>query len=134
MKILIVDDEFVSRKKAQKILSTYGECDIAFNGEEALEAFRMAHEEGHPYNLVTMDIQMPDMDGIEALKEIRAWEESRDIQLGNGVKVVMLTASMASDSILSSFKEGCESYVVKPFDKVKLAETLSQFGFSEMGN
>ena len=117
MKILIADDEFVSRKKAHKILSRYGMCDISINGTEALEAFHLAHEEGEPYELVTMDILMPDMDGIEALKRIREWEESQNIYLGNGVKVVMLTASKASDSVLSSFNEGCEAYIVKPFNK-----------------
>jgi len=74
---------------------------------------------------------MPDMDGIEALKRIREWEESRNIQLGKGVKVVMLTASKASDSVLSSFKEGCEAYIVKPFDKEDLAKALSELGLVE---
>lgn len=128
MRILIVDDEFVSRKKAQKILSQYGECDVAVDGTEAVEAFRLAHEEGNPYDFITMDILMPDMDGIEALKRIRKWEESRNIQLGKGVKVVMLTASKTSDSVLSSFNEGCEAYVVKPFDKEGLTKAMSELG------
>ena len=126
MKILIVDDEFVSRKIAQKILSKYGQCDIAINGVEALEAFRLAHEEGRAYDLITMDILMPEMDGIETIKRIREWEESHNIQLGKGVKVVMLTASKTSDSVLSSFSEGCEAYVVKPFDKEDLARAMSK--------
>ncbi|GAF79962.1 unnamed protein product [marine sediment metagenome] len=63
MRGLIVDDEFVSRKKAQRIMSQYGECDIATNGTETLEAFRLAHDEGRPYDLITMDILIPDMDG-----------------------------------------------------------------------
>ena len=131
MKILIVDDEFVSRKKAQKILSQYGECDIAIDGTEALEAFHLAHKEAKPYDLITMDILMPDMDGIEALKRIRKWEESRNIQLGKGVKVVMLTASKTSDSVLSSFNEGCEAYVVKPFNKEHLTKAMSELGLVE---
>lgn len=81
MRILIVDDE-LSRKKAQRILSQHGQCDIAINGTEALDAFRLAHEEGKPYDLITMDILMPDIDGIEALKGIREWEESRKSQWG----------------------------------------------------
>jgi two-component system chemotaxis response regulator CheY len=133
MKILIADDEFVSRKKAQKILSQYGECDITINGSEALEAFLQAQEENEPYDLVTMDIIMPDMDGIEALKRIREWEESHNIQVGKGVKVVMLTASNASDSVLSSFNEGCEAYIVKPFNKEKLDNALGELGFVETG-
>ena len=129
IRILIVDDEFVSRKKAQKIMAQYGECDIAINGTEALEAFKLAHEEeGRPYDLITMDILMSDMDGIEALKRIREWEESKNVQLGKGVKVVMVTASKASDSVLSSFNEGCEAYLVKPFDKEDLTKAMSELG------
>ena len=131
MRILIVDDEFVSRKKAQKIMSEYGECDITINGTEALDAFHLAQEEGKPYDLVTMDILMPDMDGIEALKKIREWEESRNIQLGKGVKVMMLTASKASDSVLSSFNEGSEAYIVKPFNEENLAGALNELGLGE---
>lgn len=131
MRILIVDDEFVSRKKAQKIMAQYGKCDIATNGAEALEAFRLAHDEDKAYDLITMDILMPDMDGIEALKRIREWEKSRNIQLGKGVKVVMVTASKASDSVLSAFNEGCESYLVKPFNKETLSKALCELGFVE---
>ncbi|MBW1766587.1 MAG: response regulator [Deltaproteobacteria bacterium] len=128
IKILIVDDEFVSRKTAQKILSQYGECDSAMNGIEALEAFKLAHEEGRPYDLITMDILMPDMDGIEALTRMREWEESKNIQLGKGVKLVMVTATNTSDSVLSSFNEGCEAYLVKPFNKEDLTKAMSELG------
>ncbi len=128
MKILIVDDEIVSRIKVQTILSEIGECGAAANGNEAMEAFHLAHEEGKPYDLITMDILMPDIDGIEALKKIREWEESHNIRLGQGVKVVMLTASKTSDSVFSSFNEGCEAYVVKPFDKEALTRALGELG------
>ena len=133
IKILIVDDEFVSRKKAQKIMSQYGGCETAINGTEALEAFHLAHEEGEPYDLITMDILMPEMNGIEALKRLRAWEESHNIQIGKGVKVIMLTADKASDSVLSSFNKGCEAYIVKPFNKENLTKSLSELGFVETG-
>lgn len=128
LKILIVDDELVSRKKAQKILSQYGECDVAISGIEAIKAFRLAHEDGNPYDFITMDIIMSDMDGIEALKQIRKWEESRDIQIGQGVKVAMLTATKTSDPVFSSFKEGCEAYIVKPFIREDLANVMTKLG------
>ncbi|MCP4600937.1 MAG: response regulator [Proteobacteria bacterium] len=130
MKILIVDDEIVSRLKAQKILSGYGECSVAVNGKEAIEAFSLSHKDGEPYDLITMDIEMPDMDGIEALKIIREMEESQNILLGDGAKVVMLTGTSASQSILSSFNKGCEAYIVKPFDKEKINEKLVELGFA----
>ena len=126
-RILVVDDEFVSRRKAQKILSQYGECYTAANGTEALEAFKLAHEEGKPYNLITMDIQMPDIDGIETLERIRKWEESHNIEFVGRAKVLMLTATKAKDGLFKSFRKGCEAYIVKPFDKEKLTKALCKF-------
>lgn len=128
MNILIVDDEFVSRKKAQKILSEYGTCDIAINGAEALDAIRIAYEEGNPYDFITMDILMPDMNGLEALKRIRKWEKSRGIRIGHGVKVAMLTAQKTPDLVLASFDEGCEAYVVKPFAGNDLTKAMAKLG------
>lgn len=128
MKMLIVDDEFVSRKKAQKILNNYGLCDVAINGTEALKAFYMGHAESKPYQLITMDINMPDMDGIEALTKIRTWETEHNILLGKGVKVIMLTASKDSKSVLPSFNEGCEAYILKPFNKKDLDVVLEEQG------
>ncbi len=55
MRILIVEDDFASRKVLQKMLSPYGECDMAADGEEAVKACRMALEENSPYGLICMD-------------------------------------------------------------------------------
>ena len=79
MKTLIVEDEFTSRRLLQKILAAYGECDIAIHGKEALEAFRLARDEREPYDLICLDIMMPEMDGQETLKMIRKTEEEMGI-------------------------------------------------------
>mgnify|MGYP006284343273 FL=1 len=129
MKILIVDDEFVSRKKAEKILSGYGECDAAANGEEAIQALELAREEGRPYDLMTLDVMMPGMDGIETLKRVRERERELGLDFRKGVKVIMLTAKDGVDSVRTSFWEGCEAYVVKPFDREKIDKALKEFVF-----
>ena len=74
MKILIAEDEFVSRTKLEKILSSYGECHVTVDGSEALLAFKAALETNEPYDLICLDILMPKMDGHEALQEIRKME------------------------------------------------------------
>lgn len=126
MRILIVDDEFVSRQKAKKILSAYGDCDEAGSGSEAFLAFRLGHESGEPYDLITMDIVMPDMDGLEALKKIREYEKQRSVPPGKEVRVLMLTAKSTPKTVISSFWEGCEAYVLKPFDREALEQSLGE--------
>ena len=77
MKTLIVEDDFTSRLILQTFLSRYGECHIAVNGKEAVEAYRSALISGQVYDLVCMDIMMPQMDGREAVRQVRALEEER---------------------------------------------------------
>ena len=126
MKILIVDDEYVSREKAVAILSQFGECSTATSGKDALLAFNLAHDEGLPFDLMTLDISMPDMDGLTVLHLIRRGEQARNISLGRGLKVIMLTASQDSKTIMTSFREGCEAYLVKPFNKDNILGALKE--------
>lgn len=128
MKILTVDDEFVSRKKAQKILSSYGECDAAAGGLEALEAFIAAHNDNQPYHLIFMDILMDDMDGIAALKKIRMHEDSLKVPYPDRVKVIMLTSTGNMQSVMASYAEECNAYVVKPFNNEKIAKAIEEAG------
>lgn len=128
MKILTVDDEFVSRKKAQKILSEFGECDAAAGGTEGLDAFVAAHGENAPYDIICMDINMGDMHGIDVLKEIRAKESSLKIPYSDRVKVIMLTSSGSMQSVMDSYAEECNAYVVKPFNKEKILKAFEEAG------
>jgi two-component system chemotaxis response regulator CheY len=68
MKILVVEDDFTSRILLQRYLSSYGDCHIAINGKEAVGAFKDSLKENQPYDLICMDIIMPEMSGQEALK------------------------------------------------------------------
>jgi two-component system chemotaxis response regulator CheY len=134
LKTLIVEDEFVCRRLLQRLLSSYGECDIAVNGREALEAITLARHEQEPYDLVCLDIRMPAMDGYEALKAIRQEEAKLGIGGLKGVKVIMVTATNDSTNILQAFNTGCEAYAIKPIDRQKLLEQLKALGlFQETG-
>jgi len=128
MKTLIVEDDFTSRLLLQRILAAYGEAHIAINGLEAVHAFESALLENEPYELICMDIMMPDMDGHGALKEIRAIESARGIQVGEGVKVMMTTALNDMRSVSASYREFCDSYMVKPIDRSKLVIELRTMG------
>ncbi len=132
MRALIVEDDFTSRKLIQKILSPYMECDIAVNGQEAVDAFRMAAEENRPYDLITMDIMMPEMDGQGALKEIRTIERKMNIPGENESKIVMTTALDDPKNVVEAYyKGGATSYVPKPIDKHMFLHLLQNLGLIE---
>ena len=120
LKMLVVEDDFPSSKVLEEYLSEYGHCDTAANGASGVEAFKVALEAGAPYDLVCLDIMMPQMDGHQALKAIRQLEEDHGIFDPCGVKVIMTTAKDRSRDMIQAFDEGCASYLVKPVDNEKL--------------
>jgi two-component system chemotaxis response regulator CheY len=124
MRILIVEDDFGSRRILQRILSTYGECDVAINGVEAVEAYMAAFTEDAPYDLICLDIMMPEMDGREALIKIREYEEDNGIVGLQKTKIIMTTALDDPKSIVGSFKDQCEAYLVKPITSDDLIKKL----------
>jgi len=128
MKILIVEDDFTSRLLLQKILSAYGDCHIAVNGKEAVDAFSLALTEKNPYHLICLDVMMPEMDGMEVLKNIRAIEAEMKINSSMGVKIIMTTALGDPKNVIGAFKSLCDAYLVKPVNKSKLLDYLRSFG------
>src|ERR1035438_5882021 len=92
LRSLVVEDDFTSRLLLQTFLSRYGDCHIAVNGREAVQAFRLAQEQGQPYDLICMDIMMPEMDGREAVRQVRTMEEAQGVLSTAGAKIVMTTA------------------------------------------
>lgn len=125
MRALIVEDEFLSRKVLRSFLTTIFEVDIVVNGQEAVNAFELAHEEGRPYDLILMDIMMPEVDGIEALEHIRTLERDKGIR--TPAKVIMTTALDDPKTVIRSFHDGeASAYIVKPVDKDKLFSELER--------
>lgn len=128
MRILLAEDDYVTRKFMTNFLSKYGECDVTVDGMEALDAFTMALEDEEPYDLVCLDVMMPVMDGYQALKGIRDLERERKTPLDEAVKVIMATALNGERDIKMAFDLGCTVYSGKPIDQDKFEEALSQLG------
>ncbi len=128
MKTLIVEDDFTSRLFLQEALKAYGACHIAVNGEEAVEAVRMALEKDEPYDLICLDIMMPEMDGQEALKKIRTQEEDSGISSSTGAKILMTTALGDLQNVSAAYRGLCDGYLVKPISKASLLEELQKHG------
>jgi len=128
LKILIVEDEFLSRQLLMAIVTELGKADVAVDGEEAVNAVRMSYESGSPYDVVFLDIMLPAKDGQEALKEIRSYEQERGVPASEGVKVIMTTALSDSRSIMQAFRSQCEAYVTKPYNRKKITDELLKLG------
>lgn len=133
MKSLIVEDDFTARKLMQVYLEKLGECFIAVNGKEAVDAFSEALDGSQPYDLICLDIMMPEMDGMEALKNIRRIEEEyQKITELSAVKVIMTTARDQSKDVFGAFNVGCEAYMIKPIRKDNLFNEIAKLGLIEL--
>jgi two-component system chemotaxis response regulator CheY len=130
MKMLVVEDDFASRVLLQKLLAPYGEVHVAMNGREALEAYELAEHDGEGYGLICLDIMMPELDGQDVLRRIRAAETGRGLNAGQGAKVIMTTALEDSRNVRAAFREQCDAYLVKPIDRRKLVEHLESLGLA----
>ena len=126
LKMLIVEDDFPSCEVLKEYLSEYGDCTTTANGVEGVEAFRNALDAGAPYDLVCLDIMMPEMDGHEALRAIRQIEQEHGILESSGVRVIMTTAKDRSRDMIEAFDEGCASYIIKPVDQEKLVAEMQK--------
>ena len=132
MKSLIVEDDFTSRLLMQKILSPYGDSHVAVNGNEALSAFKNAINSEDPYQLICLDIMMPEMDGQATLKAIRAVELEKGVMIGDGVKIIITTALSDMTNKLTAIKGFCDAYLVKPIDRSKLLNLINSFGLIKL--
>jgi two-component system chemotaxis response regulator CheY len=127
LRALLVEDDFASRLLLQTFLSRYGECHIAVNGREAVEAFRAVLERGQRYDLICMDIMMPEMDGREAVRQVRALEQAIGISSTYGAKIIMTTAVNDIKDVIRCFRELCDSYLIKPIDLTQLLSQLKSY-------
>lgn len=125
MKCLIAEDHLLSRRILKELLTPQFDCDIAVNGQEAIDSFQLAHESRRPYDVIFMDIMMPVVDGMEALQCIRALEKSMGIPPHLAVKVIMTTALDDPRTVIKSFNDcQADGYIVKPLSRHKLAKEL----------
>ena len=126
MKILLAEDDFVTRKFMVNFLSKYGEGDVTVDGMEAVDAFMMALEDEEPYDLVCLDIMMPVMDGYQALVAIRKLEKEKNISEDKAVKVIMTTALNEERNVKMAFELGCTIYSGKPINQDRFEQALKK--------
>ena len=116
LSILVVEDTPVNQKVAQHLLARFGfRSDVAASGEEAITALQQ-----RDYDLVLMDIQMPEMDGLEATRRIRARWPERDL------RIVAMTANVGTEDVRRCYEAGMDAFLPKPIDVTSLARMLRE--------
>jgi HD-like signal output (HDOD) protein/FixJ family two-component response regulator len=131
MRILIVEDEMVSRTKLELIMEHFGDCKTQEHGDDALAAFHEAHRDDNPFNLIMLDINLPGMDGIQLLSAIRNAEKELNLEKSCKAKILMTTSYRDKDRVVASIQSGCDDYIGKPFDLNLIRNRLSKLGIKE---
>jgi PAS domain S-box-containing protein len=123
LSVLVAEDNEINALLMRSLLTRLGHhAVITTNGEEALESWLSAKSAGAPYDLVLMDIQMPQLDGIETTKRIRAREAS---QAGRQTPILALTANTLVEDRYACFEAGMDGFLIKPLDREKLGDALA---------
>ena len=118
-RVLLVEDNAVNQQVARKLLSVFGiEAELAVNGEEALTYIRTEH-----FDAVFMDCQMPVMDGYEATRAIREWEQKH----GGHTTIIAMTANAMAGDRERCLAAGMDDYIAKPIKRDVLAAALTKW-------
>jgi len=129
MRILVVDDDGPNRKLLTDIVSRLGECDATDGGEGALSAFQKAWEDWRPFNLIFLDVLMPDIDGRQVLLKIRELEKEKKISEQHQARIIMVTGASEEETVMDCLKNGCDEFIVKPIDIELVFEKVRRLGF-----
>lgn len=120
MRVLLIDDSTTMRKIQRRALNTLGieDIDEAPNGKEGVDKLQA---ESYSYNLVMLDMNMPEMGGLEVLKAVRSDPNS------NNIPIVMCTSVADKEQVMEAIKSGASNYVVKPFTPEDLQKKVSKY-------
>jgi PAS domain S-box-containing protein len=123
LSILVAEDNEINALLMRSLLTKSGHRTvIATHGAAALESWLAARSAGAPYDLILMDLQMPQLDGIEAAKRIRAHEAAES---GRRTPILALTANTLVEDRYACFEAGMDGFLIKPLDRDKLDEALA---------
>ena len=131
MKILVVEDDLVSRTVLMEMLSPYGNVEFAVDGEVALQSFSASYEKRQPYDLICLDIMMPKIDGQIVLERMREIEREQGVKKDVAVKILMVTSLSNRTNVLKALEAHCDGYILKPVQKEKLVQDLQRLGLAE---
>ncbi len=127
MRILIVEDNYISQEFLKEIMEEWGACNVVESGEAAVEEFASAMG-NEPYSIVFMDIMLPGIDGLKALELIREKEMLNAVRPENEVKAIITTALDDDVQAARAFIQGqAIAYINKPVRRDMVEEELRKF-------
>jgi len=133
MKILIAEDDRISRSFLQKFMANYGEVEVAVDGMDAIDLYMDAIKDKDPFDLLCLDIMMPKVDGLKVLKVIRQLETQNKQAADSRLKIIMMTALADIGYVDEAFRLGCDAYASKPVDTEKVEEAMKNLGLLPPG-
>jgi len=129
VRCLVVDDDELGRELIAQYMDGIADCEMAENGLKAVDKFRSAFEGGNPYDLIILDLVMPEMDGHTAAKEIRTIEKEWGVSITDGVNIIVLSSlNTPSDVIQAYVSARSAAHLVKPVQPDKLLVILGKLG------
>ena len=123
---MIVDDDPISRGVLANILKDIGDCEKISNGSEAILAFESKVSTKDRYDIITLDISMPDISGLTVLYKMRKVETQYNVPEEERAKIIMVTADGNRDHIKTAISEKCTYYIVKPFSRDEIMEKFKK--------
>jgi len=126
LRILIIDDDYVSRAKLKALFASYGDCDGVQNGKIAIAMVESAYREDLPYGLITIDINMPVIDGHYVLHEIKHSEDLYAI-----AKIAKIVIVSKLEAVPPHYRE-YDAFCQKPVSPEKIDEVMKELGFEKM--
>lgn len=126
MNILIAEDDPMICVLLEKTINKLGKLKIVQSGGAALDAFESAWTAGLPYDAMLLDINMPDINGVDVLKNIRHLEEKKGVSEKMPLHIIMMTGRADKTTVVSCLESGCNDYIVKPFDRTSIIGKLEK--------
>ena len=128
--ILIAEDDLKIRAQLIKALHPHAACTTVENGAEALVAYEKSVKKKHHFDFVLLDVTMPNLNGFEVLKKIRASEEDEKNASSRPSIIIMVTAYR--DSLMEQYNMGWDEFITKPIDTIMLVAKMEQLAASPL--
>jgi two-component system, chemotaxis family, chemotaxis protein CheY len=131
MRTLIVEDVHFLALILQRIIEPYSKADFAQNGAVAIDKYTKAFTKGKAYDLICLDLLLPEMDGFEVLRSLRQFEDEFNLPPEARTKVVVISTFNDQNTVNKARAAGCDSYIAKPFRKDRVLKTIEKLGLIE---